>query len=107
MTNELTLGTMSGSAKLVLSVSKKGLSPTLPSLVPCVSVKMEEKRRGVCGTAFVAMHLGQNFLVMSSIRNKPGADWTIEKQIDLSLVDPPSNNFWNNCGHNFHSVKSF
>ena len=28
-TNELTMGTMSGSAKLVLSVSK-GLSPTLP-----------------------------------------------------------------------------
>ena len=39
LTNELTLGTMSGSAKLVLSVPKKGRSPILPSLVPCVSVK--------------------------------------------------------------------
>ena len=42
LTNEITLGTMSGSAKLVLLVLKKGLSPTLPSLVPCVSVKMGE-----------------------------------------------------------------
>ena len=45
MTNELTLGTMSSSAKLVLSVSKKGFCPTLPSLVRCVPVKMREKRR--------------------------------------------------------------
>ena len=59
LTNELTLGTMPGSAHLVLSVSKKGLSPSLPSLVPYLSVKMGEKRRGVCGTKFVAMELGQ------------------------------------------------
>ena len=42
LTDDLTLGTMSGPAKFVLSVSKKGFSPTLPSLVPCVSVKMRE-----------------------------------------------------------------
>ena len=93
LTNELTLGTMSGSAKLVLSVSKKGLSSTLPSLVPCVSVKMGGKRRGVCGTKFIAMHLGPNCLGLASMSDKPGANWTTEKEIDASLVDPPSDKF--------------
>ena len=93
LTNELTLGTISGSAKLVLSVSKKGLYPTLLSLVPCVSVKTEKKHRGICGTKFVAMDLGSNCLDLASMSNKPGADWTTEKEIDLSLVDPPSDKF--------------
>ena len=93
LTNELTVGTMSGSAKLVLSVSKKGLSPTQPSLVPCVSVKMGGKRRGVCGTKFVAIHLGPNCLDLASMSDKPGADWTTEKEIDVSLADPPSDKF--------------
>ena len=70
LTNELTQGTMSGPAKLVLSAQKKGLSPTLPSLVPCVSVKMGEKHRGVCGTKFVAMHLRPNCLGLTSMSNK-------------------------------------
>ena len=87
LTNELTLGTMSGSAKLVNQYQ------TLPSLVPCVSVKMGEKHKGVCGTWFVVMHLGPNCLGLASMSNKRGADWTTEKQIDLSLVDPPSEKF--------------
>ena len=75
---------MSGCAKLVLSVSKKGLSSTLPSLVPCVSVKMGEKPRGGC--VFVTMHLEPNCLGLASMMsNKAGADWAAEKQIDLSL----------------------
>ena len=58
--------------------NKEGtFSNSLPSLVPCVSVKMGEKRRGVCGTKFVAMHLGPNCLGLASMSNKPGADWTI------------------------------
>ena len=93
MTNELILGTMSHSAKLVLSVSKKGLSPTQPSLVPCASVKMGEKHRGICGAKFVAMHLGQNCLGLSFMSNKLGADWRTKKQIDLALVDPSSDKF--------------
>ena len=48
LTNELVLVNMSGSAKLVLSVSKNGLSLTLPSLLPCVSVKIGKKRRDFC-----------------------------------------------------------
>ena len=72
---------------------RKGLSPTPPSLVPYVSVKMGEKRRSVCETMFVAMHLGLNCLVLASMSNKPGADWATKKQIDLSLVDPPSDKF--------------
>ena len=40
LTNNFNQGTMSRSAKLVLSVSKRGLSPTLPSLVPCLSMKL-------------------------------------------------------------------
>ena len=51
------------------------------------------KRRGVCETMFVAMHLGLNCLVLASMSNKPGADWTTKKQIDLSLVDTPSDKF--------------
>ena len=43
---------------------------------------------------FVAMHLGLNCLVLASMSNKPGADWTTKKQIDLSLVDPPSDKFF-------------
>ena len=74
LTNELTLGTLSGSAKLVLSVSKKGYSSTLHSLVPCVSVKMREKRRGVCGTKLAAMYLGPNCLGLASMSNKLGAE---------------------------------
>ena len=93
LTNEVTLGTMSGSAKLVLSVSKNGLSPTLPSLVPCVSLKMGEKHKGACGTKFAAVHLGPNCLGLASMSNKLGADWTTEKQIDLSLVDSSSDKF--------------
>ena len=63
---ELTLGTMSGSAKLVLLVSKTGLSPTLPSLVPCVSLKMGEKHKRclcdqVCCNAFRAKLFGSGF----------------------------------------------
>ena len=64
---------MSGSVKLVLSVSKKGFSPTLPSLVPCVSVKMWKKHKGVCRTKFVAMHLGPDCLVLASMSNKAGS----------------------------------
>ena len=63
---------MSGSVKLVLSVSKKGFSPTLPSLVPCVSVKMWKKHKGVCRIKFVAMHLGPDCLVLASMSNKAG-----------------------------------
>ena len=84
---------MSGSVKLVLSVSKKRLSPTLLSLTPCVSVKMGKNYRGVCGTKFLAMHLGPNCLGLTSMSNKPGADWTTEKQTDLFLIDPPSDKF--------------
>ena len=29
------------------------------TLVPCVSVKMREKHRCICGTKFAAIHLGQ------------------------------------------------
>ena len=93
LTNQLTLGTMSGSAKLVLSVSKKGRSPTLPSLVTCVLVKMGEKCKGVCGTKFVTMHLEPNCLDLACMIYKPGTDWTTKKQIDLSLVSPPSDKF--------------
>ena len=74
LTNELTLGTLSGSAKLVSSVSKKGYSSTLHSLVPCVSVKMRKKRRGLCGTNFVAIHLRPNCLVLASISKELGDD---------------------------------
>ena len=81
---------MSGSTRLVLSVSKKLLSQTRPSLVPCVSVKMWVIRRDVCGTKFVAMYQGPNCLGLTSISENPGADLTTEKEIDLSLVDPPS-----------------
>ena len=84
---------MSGSTKLVLSVSKKGPSPNLPSLVPCVTVKMGEKHRCVYGTKFVAMHLGPNCLGVASMSNKPGADWATEKQINLSLVDSSPDKF--------------
>ena len=93
LTNALFLCTMSGFSKLVLSVPKKGLSPTLPSLVPCVLVKMGENHRGVCGTKFVAMHQGPNCLGLAFMSNKLEADWLIEKQTDLSLVDPPSDKF--------------
>ena len=79
LTNKLTLCMMSGSAKLVLSVSKKRLCPTLPSLVPCVSVKMGAKYRGICVTKFDAMYVGSNCLGQASMSNKPGADWTTEK----------------------------
>ena len=84
---------MFSSAKLVLSVSKKGLSPTLPSLAPCVPVKMGKKHKGVFGTKFVGMHRRPNCLGLASMSNKLGADWTNEKQIDLSLVEPPYDKF--------------
>ena len=44
-------------------------------------------------TKFVAMHLGPNCLGLASMSKKLGADWTTEKQTDLSLVDPPSHKF--------------
>ena len=48
----------------------------------------------VCGTTLVAMDLGPNCLGLTSMSNKPRADWAIENQIDLSLVvDPPSEKF--------------
>ena len=74
-------------------VPSNGLSPTLPPLVLCVSVKMGRNHGGVCGTMFVAMYLRRNCLGPASMSNKSGADWTNEKQIDLSLVDPPSHKF--------------
>ena len=40
LTNEVTLGTMFDSAKLVLSVSKKELPLTLFFLAPCVLMQM-------------------------------------------------------------------
>ena len=55
---------------------------------------MGEKGRGDCGTEFiVATHLGPNCLRLTSMSNKQGGDWTTGKQIDLSLIDPPSDNF--------------
>ena len=74
-------------------VPSNGLSPTLPPLVLCVSVKMGRNHRGVCRTMFVAMYLRLNCLGPASMSNKSGADWTNEKRIDLSLVDPPSHKF--------------
>ena len=54
---------------------------------------MGEKHRCVYGTKFVAMHLGPNCLGVASMSNKPEANWATEKQINLSLVDPPSDKF--------------
>ena len=79
LSNELTLCTMTGSAKLVLSVSKKRLSPTLSSLVPCVSVKMGEKYSGICATKFDATYVGSNCLGQAFMSNKSGTDWTTKK----------------------------
>ena len=39
------------------------------------------------------MHLGPDCLDLASMSNKPGPDWTTEKQIDLSLVHPLSDKF--------------
>ena len=72
---------------------KEGIFPNSTFLSTLCISENGGKYRGVCETKLVAMHLGPNCLDLASMSNKPGADWTTEKQIDLSLVHPLSDKF--------------
>ena len=56
----------------------------------CVSMKMEDKHKGFCGTMLTAMHWESNCMDLVSMTSKQGVDSTTEKIIGLSLVAPSS-----------------